>query len=164
MTNTLKRLLILFSICAAMVGCDAVQRQELQVGASKDAVKAQMGQPDTVWKEADGRELWDYPRGPEGTETLRMTISPDGVLKDILNTLTESNFSQIQNGMNKEQVRRLLGRPGFQKQYGNNRAGNTWEWKYMRDRNTPMLFAIEFDGNGIVTGKGSTDPSLTKPQ
>ncbi len=162
--NRIKRLLAVFVCVSTLVACDAVQRQELQVGASKEAVLQQMGQPDTVWKEPDGRELWDYPRGPGGTETLRMTISQDGQLKDILNTLTESNFAQVQVGMNKEQIRRMLGRPGAQKQYGNNRGGVTWEWSYVRERTKTMLFTIDFDANGVVTGKSSVDPDTLKTQ
>jgi outer membrane protein assembly factor BamE (lipoprotein component of BamABCDE complex) len=160
----MKRFLVLMSFVLALAACDAVQRQELQVGASKDAVLQQMGQPDTVWKEPDGRELWDYPRGPGGTETLRMTISSDGVLKDILNILTESNFANIQPGMNKEQVRRIIGRPGGQKEYGNAKGSVTWEYTYLKDRMNRMLFTVDFDPSGVVKGTATVDPQMIKPQ
>jgi hypothetical protein len=155
----------LLSACAALAlaACDAVQRNELQPGASADAVRTQMGQPDSIFKESDGREIWEYPRGPEGTETLRLTIGPDNVLKEIRNVLTDEFFGQIQNGMNKEQVRRLVGRPGFVRKYGT-KPGDVWEWKYMRDRNTPMVFQVDFTADGIVAGKGASDPAVSKPQ
>jgi outer membrane protein assembly factor BamE (lipoprotein component of BamABCDE complex) len=158
------RFLVVFSFVLALIGCDAVQRQEIQVGASKDAVLQQMGQPETVWKEDGGRELWDYPRGPGGTETMRLTISSDGVLKDIINVLTESNFANIQNGMNKEQVRRVIGRPGVQREYSNAKGSVTWEYAYLKDRHKRMLFTVDFDPSGMVKGTALVDPDLIKPQ
>jgi outer membrane protein assembly factor BamE (lipoprotein component of BamABCDE complex) len=154
--------LLLLIVSLALAACDAVQRQEIQVGASKDAVLQLMGQPETVWKE-DGRELWDYPRGPGGSETIRMTII-DGSVKDMMNILTESNFAQVKVGMNTEQVRRILGRAGNQKQYGNNKGGWTWEWKYTQNRTKDMLFTVDFDTQGLVKSTASVDPEQYKPQ
>jgi outer membrane protein assembly factor BamE (lipoprotein component of BamABCDE complex) len=160
----MKKILASALLVLSLAACDAVQRQEIAPGASRETVKSMMGEPDTIWKEADGREFWDYPRGPGGAETIRMTIGPDGIMKDQLNILTESNFSQIQVGMNKEQVRRIIGRPGGQKQFGNDRAGLTWEWKYNQSPTAQHMFTVDFDGNGVVKGKGSYDPAMTKPQ
>lgn len=160
----MKRWFAVLCWLVSLVACDAVQRQEIQVGASKDSVLQLMGQPETVWKEPDGRELWDYPRGPGGTETIRLTLSRDGVVKDILNILTESNFANIQPGMNTEQVRRVIGRPGGQRQYGNAPGSFTWEYAYLKNRTHRMIFTVDFGPDGLVKGTAIVDPELTKPQ
>jgi SmpA / OmlA family len=141
-----------------LMGCDAAQRGEIGLGTSGGDVRLKMGEPETIWRE-DGRELWDYPRGPEGPTTLRLTIV-DGVVKEQRNILTKENLATIQKGMNKESVRRIAGRPGKISRTASSR-GDTWEWKYLEQNNVKTwVFHVDYDEQGLVLGTGSVDPEL----
>ncbi|MEN9560415.1 MAG: putative lipoprotein [Pseudomonadota bacterium] len=147
-------------VALVLVSCDAAQRGEIPLNSSAADVRMKMGEPETIWRES-GRELWDYPRGPEGETTLRITMI-DGQVKEMRNTLSADNFARVQKGMNKEDVRRQLGKPGKITRYGNS-PSDVWQWKY-RDQaqNRSMIFSVDFSAEGLVIGSGTIDPELTR--
>src|SRR5467141_5335069 len=80
-------------------------------GESALTVEARVGPPGTVWKNADGSEVWEYPMGPTGVQTFMIDIGADQTVRAVRQVLREEYFSKVVAGMSRDEVRRLLGRP-----------------------------------------------------
>jgi hypothetical protein len=162
-TTPLKSALAIGVVSAllALTGCDRVATGELQVGQSTVAdMKVKMGEPASVVREGD-REVWEYPLGPEGVKTYRMTVNSQGVLERIDQILTEENFKRIVPGMTMDEVRKIIGKPGKDKRYALSYNEVTYVWKFNR-ANADMFFEVLIDGNGRVKSTGFDDPALSR--
>jgi outer membrane protein assembly factor BamE (lipoprotein component of BamABCDE complex) len=156
-------------LCALLVSaCDQQGRFTEQVGLDKLAkgistesdVRMVMGQPDTVWEEADGARTLEYPKGPAGHRTWVFEIDKYGKLKDYRQLLTEENFARIRPGMSKDEVRRLLGRPLSVVQF-KLKNEEVWDWRYLQSNVTPRLFNVHFD---IDSGRVTQTSAIDDPQ
>lgn len=125
------------------------------------AVRASLGNPTDVRFDRNGDELWEYARGPVGTETYLIRAAKDGRVKSVAQLLTEEQFAKIVPGLTKADVRQLLGRPTDQAFL---RSGTAWSWHVALK---PQLghFVVRFDSNDVVldkfilmdTGAGETE-------
>ena len=103
---------------ALLAGCDQQRIQKLEEGVSTEAdVRREFGEPTAVFPEPDGSRTFEYPRQPEGWQNYFITIGPDGRMSALRQVLTDTNFARIRPGMDKSEVRRLLGRPAQAKPY-----------------------------------------------
>ncbi|OWW22042.1 outer membrane protein assembly factor BamE domain-containing protein [Noviherbaspirillum denitrificans] len=142
----------------ALAGCDRQGRPIEEFGLDKLAkgvssegdVRTVMGQPETVWEEEDGTRMLQYPKGPEGVRTWEFTIDRSGKLKDYRQLLTSETFSRVQQGMSRDEVRRLLGKPRSVAQF-KLKNEEVWDWKY-QEGTEPRLFNVHFD---MATGKAT---------
>jgi outer membrane protein assembly factor BamE (lipoprotein component of BamABCDE complex) len=134
---------------AALVGCDAQKAARLQVGVSTEAdVRREFGEPAAVFPEADGTRTFEYPRQPEGQENWFVTLGPDGKLRELRQVLTPSTFAAVAPGMDKAQVRRLLGLPAKVQTFELKRE-EVWDWRYA-DAGEAKMFSATFDADGRV--------------
>lgn len=145
---------ILLSILMALLlgACASYSGHGLQPGmAGYDDVVRVMGQPAMRWQNADGSSQLAYPRGPMGVQTFMAVIGADGKLKNLENVLNTKNFAQIQPGMTKDQVLRLLGpsEPSWTAYYAR-RDELVWEWRYCNELNQLSRFDVLFDGSKSV--------------
>ncbi|MDB5774931.1 MAG: lipoprotein [Herbaspirillum sp.] len=160
----------LFALLAAVlasllaVGCDQNGRPIEEFGLSRlhpgesleSDVRNVMGQPDTVWDDADGGRTLEYPKGPEGARTWMFSIGRDGKLIAYAQVLTEENFAKIQRGMRREEVRRMLGKPRSVVTF-ERKNEEVWDWKYLENYRG-RLFNVHFDrDSGEVAGTSSSD-------
>ena len=136
--------LLLAAICL-VAGCAGFS--SIQVGDHEDSVVDRVGRPQTVWKNPDGSELWQFPQGFFATETFIVTIGPDRLVQRVHNALSEPYLSSIQPGMTTDDVFRTLGAPREIWRFPG-RNEETWTWRY-KDTNF-MLFNVNFDQS---TGK-----------
>jgi len=89
-------------------------------------VRASLGRPTDIRFNRNGEELWEYARGPMGTETYLIRAGQDGHVKAVTQLLTQEQFEKIQPGQSdKAAVRDLLGRPSDQVFLHN---GTSWTW------------------------------------
>lgn len=133
-------LVSMLAACAAPKGIDPAQ-------GTLSAVRASLGSPTDIRFDRNGDELWEYARGPMGTETYLIRAGKDGRVKSVAQLLTEERFAKIVPGqMNKADVRRLLGRPTDQVFLHN---GTSWSWHVALK---PQLghFVVRFDCNDVV--------------
>ncbi|HTF15862.1 MAG TPA: outer membrane protein assembly factor BamE, partial [Burkholderiales bacterium] len=107
-------------------------------------VETLVGAPTNVWKNADGSEVWEYPRGPFGVETYMVTLGPDRAVREVRQVLGDDTISKLHAGMSREEVRRLLGTPrdiGF--------SGlddeEIWSWRYRDWGVRNMELYVQFD-------------------
>jgi outer membrane protein assembly factor BamE (lipoprotein component of BamABCDE complex) len=147
-----------------LAGCDREGRpieqfglDRLARGVSTEAeVRMLMGQPEAVREEPDGSRTLEYPKGPSGHRTWMFMIGKDGKLADFGQVLTDENFAKVQAGMDREAVRRLLGKPRSVVQI-KLKNEEVWEWLYLQST-TPRLFYVHFDpASGKVKRTSSGD-------
>lgn len=114
---------------AALPACDAINLQELKPGVSTGAeVRARMGNPAFEHRNADGTVTWEFNRQPNGIDCYMITLGPDQIMQRIEQVLTEANMAKVVAGMDRGEVRRLLGAPGSKTTYPNTRE-EAWDWR-----------------------------------
>jgi len=137
-TTTLRKSALVLAMLAA--GC--ANFGSVEPGDSDINVADKVGKPVTVWKNSDGSELWQYPRGFYATQTFIITLGPDRRVKEIHQALSEPYFSKIAVGMSRDDVYRMLGRPREIWTFPS-RDEESWTWRYY-DTNY-MFFNVLFD-------------------
>jgi hypothetical protein len=130
----------LLALACAVGGC--ANFSAIAPGDSEVAVGEKVGAPATVWKNTDGSELWQYPQGYYATQTFMVTLGPDRRVREVHQALAEPYFSQVQAGMSRDDVHRLLGRPR-EIWYFPPRDEEVWVWRYYDT--TYMFFNVLFD-------------------
>lgn len=125
---------------AAIAACAGIS--PVTGGMDETQVQARMGKPETVRKNSDGSETWEYPGGPLGRQTYMILLGSDRAVKNVRQVLSEEYFSQVKSGMSREDVRRLLGKPGEISMFGA-RDEEVWSWRYLQGN--PMFFNVLFD-------------------
>ena len=113
-------------------------------------VHASMGRPTDIRFDRNGDELWEYARGPKGTETYLIRAGSDGLVKDVSQLLTEEQFDTIQPGKSdKASVRNLLGRPSDERFLYN---GTSWTW-FLRVGPQDGNIVVHFGPDDVVLDK-----------
>ena len=143
----------------ALAGCDYVAQTRLVPGQhSEHDVRRLMGVPTLVWDRPDGSREWDYVRAPQGIETLRVTIGPDGRYQGMVNLLTEANFARARIGMDGEALTRLLSRPTDIERYPL-KPEVVWSWRYQADGRKQRFNAhFEAGASGATRFSRTDDP------
>ena len=140
-----------------ITACDYINVKELQPGVSTSAeVRERFGPPHMEWRNEDGSLTWEFSRQPEGIECFMITIGPDQILRRIDQVLNEETFAKVQNGMNGEQVRRLLGKHASS-QFFQLKQETVWDWRISHGApgtGDPVFFTVSFNTDGRVTGTG----------
>ncbi|MBN9461434.1 MAG: hypothetical protein J0H00_09425 [Burkholderiales bacterium] len=151
----------LCSLLAALGACDFVAQHELQPGRSTaDDVRKLMGRPDMIWEESDGRQVLEYPRGPEGSETWMVEIDAGGRYQGMSDALTPANLARVQPGMSRDDLRRLLGKPGAEERFPA-RDETVWTWRVKGSVEATEMFHAHLGPDGRVVRTSRTpDPRL----
>ncbi len=167
-TSAWWRLGRLITAALAAVGfvgaCDLQNIAELEPGVSTDAdVREKFGQPEAVWEGADGAQIYEYNRQPEGVVNYMITVGADGVLVKVSQVLTQENFAQVQPGMAMEQVRRMLGKPRMVQTFPLN-GETSQDWRFQpKGQTEPMIFSVAYDRDLRVIRTGTMpDPDLQR--
>src|SRR5438552_6013302 len=120
-------LLLLPALAASLAGC--ANFTDVTSGMAAQQVQAKLGAPETVRKNADGSEVWEYPGGPLGKQTYMVTLGSDRAVREVRQVLNDEYFSRMLAGMSRDEVRRLLGRPG-QISVSGAPDEEVWSWRY----------------------------------
>lgn len=137
---------------AILPACDADNLKSIRPGITTSAeVQARMGPPSAEYRNEDGSITWEYNRQPNGIECHMITLGPDRVVARIEQVLTEANLARVREGMDREQVRRLLGRPGSVNTFERLNE-EVWDWRVAGTIPTEEAhFHVHFDtGSGLV--------------
>ena len=136
----------------------------IEPGASAQQIETLAGAPANVWKNADGSEVWEYPRGPFGVETYMVTLGPDRAVREVRQVLSEETISKLQAGMSREEVRRLVGSPRYVG-FSNRTDEEIWSWRYRAWKVRTMDLYVQFDrptGRLKTVSKFQVDTSDSK--
>jgi hypothetical protein len=143
---------------ALLAGCDVQKIAELEEGVSTEAdVRARFGEPAAIYDEPGGARTLEYPRQPEGQRNYMITIGPDGRMSALRQVLRPETFAKVTPGMDRAQVRRLLGKPAQVQAYALKQQ-EVWDWRYL-EAGQGQQFSVTFDSTGKVVTSGATiDP------
>jgi hypothetical protein len=140
-------------------GCAADPIATLPAGTKSEQIAHQFGAPTLTWRE-DGGEVWEFAQGPRGVRTYMVRLDSLGRLASVEQVLDETHFAQVKPGASREEILRLLGRPGGEWSYPvvNEKV---WSYRFLDSPGRPMFFNVHFDvGNGLVKATSrSLDPS-----
>ncbi len=144
---------IALGFCLSLAGCASYDGAGLSPGAGADEVRALMGEPGTIWREADGGVTWEYARGPQGLQTYMARLGSDGRLREISQVLNIENFARIRPGTTtREEVRRMLGAPA-RELYFVLKDEQVWDYRYFHELSRyDYAFSVHFNRQGIVSG------------
>lgn len=133
----------------------------IEPGVSTDAdVRRQAGEPDAIWQNADGSHSLEYPRGPEGLTTWRVTIGADDRVRMIEQLLTAANFAKVHAGMTQHETERLLGKPTKIEEFSL-RKETVWGYRWQEQPNEKAFFNVHFGPDGrVTTTSRSDDPTV----
>lgn len=137
-------------LASMLVACAAPKEGIVPAQSTLSEVRASLGSPTDIRFDQGGDELWEYARGPMGTETYLIRAGNDGRVKSVTQLLTEAQFAEVVPGRTtKADVRELLGRPTDQAFLHN---GTSWRWHVAFK---PQLghFVVRFDSNDVVVEK-----------
>jgi hypothetical protein len=149
-----RSLSVLMAVASLLSACAGYSGSGLKPGvATLPEVVATMGEPAMRWLEADGRQQLAYPRGPSGTKTFMVYITPDERLERIESVLDEAHFARIESGKSDQAaVLKILGpsQPLWTAYY-KPRDELVWEWRFCDSWGQLARFDVLFDaGSGIV--------------
>ena len=151
-------LALVVALLVAITGCDTRKIMELEEGVSTEAdVRARFGEPAAVYDDGDGSRTLEYPRQPAGQTNYMISIGHDGKMTALRQVLKSSEFAKITPGLDKPQVRRLLGKPAKVQAYAL-KGEEVWDWRYLSGPES-RVFSATFDAAGRVVSTATTlDP------
>src|SRR5260370_42493453 len=139
-----KAALSLFLLAPAALFAGCANFSAVSSGMPAQQVQAKLGSPETVRKNADGSEVWEYPGGPLGRQTYMVTLGSDRAVREARQVLSEEYISKLHVGMSRDEVRRLLGAPRDIAFSGPNDE-EIWSWRYRESRVRNMELYVQFD-------------------
>ena len=159
---TLLKTLTAVAMAAAMlVACDAQKIMKLEEGVSTEAdVRKQFGEPTASFPNADGSRTFEYTRQPQGQENYFIVIGTDGKMSSLRQVLKASEFAKVAPGLDKDQVRKLIGRPAKSQKFDLKPDEEHWDWRWL-DGQQSKIFTATFDPAGKVVKTAITDDPVT---
>jgi hypothetical protein len=155
---------VLLAATFSLAGCDERRAAKLEEGVSTEAdVRAQFGEPAAVYADDSGdAKTFEYPRQPEGQTTYMIRIGTDGKMASLRQVLKASEFAKVTPGLDKAQVRRLLGRPAATQRF-ELKNEEQWDWRWL-DGQRAKLFSVTFDADARVLSTAvADDPRAVSP-
>ena len=164
MLKRVGRLMLVLAALAGAAGCDLKKIAELEEGVATEAdVRARFGEPAAVYTEEGGARTFEYPRQPEGQVNYMITIGTDGKMSALRQVLKEATFAKVVPGMDKSQLRRLLGRPAKTQMY-ELKQQEVWDWYFRQENNDNKVYSVTLDKNGLVLSTATAaDPRTSLP-
>ena len=141
----------------ALIGCDQQRIAKLEEGVATEAdVRREFGEPAAVYPEADGARTLEFSRQPQGQVNYMITISADGKMSALRQVLKPAEFAKVTAGMDKAEVRRVLGKPAKTVRFDLKPDEEHWDWRWL-DAQQPKLFSVTFDRDGRVIRTAAMD-------
>jgi outer membrane protein assembly factor BamE (lipoprotein component of BamABCDE complex) len=144
-------------------GCAAVRVSSIVPGASMADVESKIGKPIDVLSTPAGDMVWQYPSGPFGQQTYIVTFGKDERVKSVSQALTWDRFATIREGMSREEIRLMFGRPYTSVTY-RPLDQEVWSYRYLIPVNDNRIFNVHFNVNtGLVETTSDQRDELFHP-
>ena len=153
-TRLASLLAALLAAGALLAGCAIPQPKRVQAGQAEPEVLAAMGAPTGRYPLADGTQRLEFAQGPQGVRTWMVDLDAQGRVLKIRQVMDSFYFDQVQDGMPRDALLRLLGRPASRQ--GEWQGRETWSWRY--DNTDCLWLRVTLDASGKVWGGASTLP------
>ena len=142
-----------FLLAALLAACASYEGRGLQPGVSTEAdVRSSMGAPSMEFAGNDGSRRLAYSRGNNFAPTYMADVGPDGRLKGISSVLNDDVFRQVNAGMTRDEVLRMIGPPGDIMEFPRTKQVG-WDYRFMDLWGLPSIFSVTFDDKGVVVSK-----------
>jgi hypothetical protein len=134
-----------------LAGCASFNGHGLIPGRSLPAdVEALMGTPAERLVRDNGENLWYYPRQPTGLQTFVVRFSPEGVMQDIEQRLTEQNLVKLVPGSTTARdARELLG-PPWRTSHNFIRHRDVWDYRMYNAVRQEYNLYVQFSDDGLL--------------
>ena len=148
--------LALGAALAGLAGC-ASDPSRLPLGSSRAEALQRLGPPTATYPMPASGERLQYSRGPSGFQVSNVDVDATGKVVSVRQELADGMFDSTVkvNEWHVPDVLRSYGRP-FQITRVYAYDGDVWAWHY-RSNNTPRLFYIYVDPDGLVTRYHTAD-------
>jgi len=149
------RIVIRAMLAAVLAGC-ALGTPTVRSGQPEAEVLAAMGKPTGRYLLPEGGQRLEYATGPNGHVTWMVDLNAGGRVTGVAQVLQERYFAQVRDGMSREDLLRLLGRPADRAREWQHRE--TWSWRF--ETYDCVWFRVTLSAEQRVLGGGSvmTDP------
>ena len=108
--------------------CSTLHPAQLRAGQTEAEVLAAMGQPTGRYALDGGAQRLEFAQGPAGRVTWMVDLDAGGRLVGHKQVLDADHFAQVRDGMPRDELLRLLGRPAARQ--GEWQGRETWSWRY----------------------------------
>lgn len=142
---------LVLTVAALLAACAG---PALQPGQTEAEVRAAMGAPTGRYALPEGGSRLEYATGPWGRHTWMVDLDAGGRVLRWAQVLDDAHFNQVRDGMPRDELLRLLGRPGHRAGEWQNRE--TWYWRY--PTNDCLWFAVTLTAEGRVLHGGGHLP------
>lgn len=134
-------------------GC-ALAPKPPQAGETEADALVALGQPTGRYTLPGGAQRLEFARGPAGRTTWMVDLGADGRVLAAAQVLDAAHFGQVSDGLPRDDLLRLLGRPANRQAEWQGRE--TWSWRY--ETNDCLWFRVTLSADGRVLGGGSFMP------
>jgi hypothetical protein len=143
---------VMAGLLAALVlaGCASPNPAGLKPGASVDEIRTQMGTPRATYALSNGGTRLEF-RG-SGARTYMVDVDASGRLVSWVQVLNENNFGNIEAGMTREEVLKILGQPDDVSNVGRQRDEI---WSYHFQNTQCQWFQVSFGSDGRTARGGA---------
>ncbi len=132
-------------------GCAGYAPSAVVAGQSEAEVVRSMGMPTGRYALPGGGSRLEYARGPHGRQTYMVDLDAAGRVTGWEQVLTDATFLRVVPGMPRDDLLRLLGRPG--EVFGAGWQGDqVWNWRY--PNNDCLWFQATVTRDGRVKDAG----------
>lgn len=142
--------LSLVALTLLTAGC--VGLRSVEMGATRDAVRAALGAP-TVQSKTGSGERWAYSTAPEGKLTWLYDFDGAGRLVSRTQALTLQRMSQVKNGQTQTEVEALIGPSYWSLRYPFKQEELVHVYRF-DDVALPMCFYVGYDAANTVVSSG----------
>lgn len=144
---------------AVMSGCAVVPAANIKPGFSNvGQVEQSMGKPDMTWRNSQGKVIQAaYSDQPAGFTTFMINFNDQGVVTSVDQVLRDKYFAKIQNGMNGNEVHKILG-PERSVDHFSSLNQIDWNYGYCSDNDGRQVFSVSFDDRTSKVSGSVTTP------
>ncbi len=144
---------------AVMTGCAVVPAANIKPGFSNvSQVEQAMGKPDMAWRNSQGKIIQAaYSDQPGGYTTFMLYFNEQGVVTSVTQVMNDRNFAKIQNGMDGQQVHKILG-PERSVDHFSSLHQIDWNYGYCSDNDGRQVFSVNFDDRTMKVVGSVTTP------
>lgn len=151
--------LALLALFALLSACATIGQPALKVGQSLSEVTDLLGKPTSRYAMPGGTERIEFASGPMGRRTWMVNLDAGGHVSSWYQALEEWRLHEFQQqgpGMPRDEVLRLLGRPG-ERRVGGFQGGELWNYRF--PTNECFWFQVSLGDDGRVRdGTFGIDP------
>ena len=144
---------------AVMTGCTVIPAASIKPGYSNvSQVEQSMGKPDMTWRNSQGKVIQAaYSDQPGGFTTFMVYFNDQGVVTGIDQVMSNKNFAKIKNGMDGNQVHKILG-PERSSDHFASLNQIDWNYGYCSGNDGREVFSVSFDDRTMKVNGSVTTP------